>query len=72
MYLLRKPDFKEYTASVPASFVQSYRVTNVYGTWSLNSMDTQVKINGWGGWQFVSVNAGNNMGGYSMRTSDPS
>ena len=36
------------------------------------NMDTQVRINGYNGWQFVSVNAGNNMGGYSNNAYDPS
>ena len=72
MYLLKKPSFKEYTASVSQSFVQNYKVTNYFGTWSLESMDTQVKINGWNGWQFVSINAGNSMSGYSYSNEDPS
>ena len=54
------------------TYVQTYKVNNYFGTWSLNSMDTQVKINGWNGWKFVSINAGNNMGGYSNIVDDPS
>ena len=72
MYLLRKPHYKEYTTSVNTGFVQSHRVANYFGTWSMYDMDTQVKINGWNGWQFASINAGNNMGGYSAHADDPS
>ena len=72
MYVLMKPSFKEYTASVSLSFVQNHKVTNYFGTWSLDAMDTQVKINGWNGWQFVSINAGNSMSGYSYSNEDPS
>ena len=35
-------------------------------------MDTQVKISGWNGWQYVSINAGNIMSGYSRSDYDPS
>ena len=71
LYLLMKPAYKEYSASVPSSFVQGYREVNYFGTWSINSMDTQAKISGWNGWPFVSVHAGNNTGGYSNLADDP-
>ena len=72
MYLLMKPSYKEYTASVSTSFVQNYKVTNYFGTLSLLNMDTQVRINGWNGWQYVAINAGNSMSGYSNNANDPS
>ena len=52
--------------------MDSYRVNNVYGAWSMYDMDTQVKIGGWNGWQFVSVNAGNSMTAMSSNIDDPS
>jgi len=39
---------------------------------SLYNMDTQVRINGYNGWQFVSVNAGNIMSSYAGNVYDPS
>lgn len=63
MYLLRKPATKIYTCTVHSSWMNSYRVSNYFGTWSMYDMDTQVKINGWNGWQFASINAGNVMSG---------
>lgn len=52
--------------------MNSYRVSNVYGTWSIRNIDTQVKISGSNGWQFVSVNAGNIMSTYDSDVYDPS
>jgi hypothetical protein len=72
LYLLMKPASKIYTCSVNVNFMNSYRVSNFYGTWSMYDMDTQVKVNGWNGWQFASINAGNSMSGYSNSNSDPS
>ena len=59
MYLLTNPGFKTYTVSVPSTYVTNYKLTNALGSCSISSMDTQVKINGNDGWQFVSINAGN-------------
>ena len=61
MYMLMKPAIKIYTCTVDYTFMENYRVYNYFGTWSIYDMDTQVKINGWNGWQFASVNAGNAM-----------
>lgn len=72
IYLLAKPSTKIYTASVTTSFMNSYRVVNAYGTFSVNSIDTQVKISGYNGWQFVSLNAGNIMSAYASDPDDPS
>lgn len=72
MVLLMKPSTKVYTVSVVASWMNSYRVSNTYGTWSIRNIDTQVKISGYNGWQFASVNAGNTMSGYASNIYDPS
>ena len=72
MYLLMKPSTKVYTCTIHSSWMESYRVYNYFGTWSIYDMDTQVKISGWNGWQFVSVNAGNSMSGYSNNVYDAS
>ena len=72
LYLLMKPATKIYTCTVYSSWMDSYRVNNVYGAWSMYDMDTQVKINGWNGWQFASVNAGNSMSAMSTNVYDPS
>lgn len=52
--------------------MNSYRVVNAYGTWSVNSIDTQVKISGSNSWHFASINAGNIMSAYSRSDDDPS
>ena len=72
LYLLMKPATKIYTCTVYSSWMESYRVYNTYGTWSMYDMDTQVKISGWNGWQFASVNAGNSMSAMSTNVYDPS
>jgi hypothetical protein len=72
LYLLGKPTIKIYTASVTNSFIQDYRVVNAYGQLTMNSIDTQVKISGYNGWQFASINAGNAMSAYSSDPDDPS
>jgi len=72
LYLLMKPSTKIYTCTVYSSFMDSYRVNNYFGTWSIYDMDTQVKISGYNGWQFVSVNAGNTMSAYASDVDDSS
>lgn len=72
IYLLMRPSTKVYTTSLSNSWMNTYRTPNAYGTWSVNHIDTQVKINGYNGWQFVSLNAGNIMSAYSNNVFDPS
>lgn len=62
LYILGLPWTKTYTASVPSSYVSTHRANNWYGTMSMRSVDTQVRVSGWGSWMFLSINAGNIMG----------
>ena len=65
LYMLLKPAYKVYTASVSSSFISSYRKTNIFGQMSGHDYDTQVKISGWSSWFFASINAGNIMSSLS-------
>jgi hypothetical protein len=71
MYFLGIPWTRVYTVSFSASFANSYRTGNYYGQWYIDNIDTQVKINGWNSWHFVSINTQTayNMAGNS---NDPS
>jgi len=62
LYILGLPWTKTYTASVPSSYVSTYRAHDWYGSMSMRSVDTQVRVSGWGSWMFLSINAGNIMG----------
>jgi hypothetical protein len=72
MYLLQQPSTTIYTFGFDFNWIRSYRANNVFNQWSLNNIDTQVKMSGQGSWQFLSINAGNSMNAALNDQFDPS
>jgi len=72
LYLLGQPWIIVYNIVFDSSWISTNRAKNAFNQWSLNNMDTQVKINGYGSWHFLSINAGNIMSTYQGDQYDPS
>lgn len=58
VYLLRKPDFVTLTCSVNMTFYKNTRMTNAYGTPSVERVDIQNRRASQTSWQYLQIEMG--------------